>query len=52
MANSREHELSDEDSIPNALSRQRNRRKIYAVNKENETSEDDEITATEMEVES
>lgn len=52
MAHSGEHNLSDEDSIPNALSRQRNRRKIYSVNKENETSEDDEITTTEMEVES
>ena len=44
--------VSDDDAIPDALCRQRNRRKFYSVNKETESSQDGEMTSIEMEVES
>jgi len=52
LANNEEHNVSDDDGIPDALCRQRNRRKFYSVNKENESSQDGEMTSAETEVES
>ena len=46
LAKSEEPDISDEDSIPNALSRQTNRRKMYSAN---DTSQDSETTTVELE---
>ncbi|XP_068679363.1 dual specificity protein phosphatase 22-like [Montipora capricornis] len=46
LAKSEEPDISDEDSIPDALSRQSNRRKMYSAN---DTSQDSETTTVELE---
>lgn len=51
LAKSEQQDVSDEDSVPSALCRQRDRRKIFSANKENKTAQDGEITTAEMEVE-